>query len=63
MKPSLDLKALWKYHESMLDCCKPLPEVKNTGINFDQFACLAECNRLTVRKTRLTPVISPEEEN
>lgn len=35
----------------MLDCCKPLEEIKTNGINFEQFACLARCNRLITEKT------------
>ena len=38
----------------MLDCCVPLPVVKENGINFDQFACLAACNGLNVKMTRVT---------
>ncbi|CAI5442711.1 unnamed protein product [Caenorhabditis angaria] len=40
-------KAPWRfYHESMLDCCVPLENVKKTGITLNQFHCLATCNRL-----------------
>ncbi|VBB33918.1 unnamed protein product [Acanthocheilonema viteae] len=40
-------KSPWRfYHESMLDCCVPLDDIKKTGITLSQFACLAECNRL-----------------
>ncbi|PAV62021.1 hypothetical protein WR25_00588 [Diploscapter pachys] len=40
-------KSPWRYyHESMLDCCVPLENVKKTGINLPQFGCLATCNRL-----------------
>ncbi|CAD6195297.1 unnamed protein product [Caenorhabditis auriculariae] len=43
-------KAPWRfYHESMLDCCVPLENVKRTGINLAQFGCLAICNRLNTR--------------
>lgn len=35
----------------MLDCCKPLEEIKLTGINVQQFACVARCNRLLVERT------------
>lgn len=34
----------------MLDCCKPLDQVQKSGINFEQFVCLARCNRLVVDK-------------
>ncbi|VIO94743.1 Phytochelatin synthase family protein [Brugia malayi] len=40
-------KSPWRfYHESMLDCCVPLDDIKKTGITLSQFACLAECNKL-----------------
>ncbi|CAB3405321.1 unnamed protein product [Caenorhabditis bovis] len=45
-------KAPWRfYHESMLDCCVPLDNIKRIGINLAQFQCLANCNRL---KTKVT---------
>lgn len=45
-------KGPWRwYHESMLDCCKSLEQIKQTGINFEQFTCLARCNRLITEKT------------
>ncbi|EFO25033.1 PCS-1 protein [Loa loa] len=41
-------KSPWRfYHESMLDCCIPLDVIKKTGITLSQFACLAECNKLS----------------
>ena len=40
-------KGCWRwYHEEMLDCCEPLVKVKERGISFDQFICLANCNYL-----------------
>uniref|UniRef100_A0A914W261 glutathione gamma-glutamylcysteinyltransferase n=1 Tax=Plectus sambesii TaxID=2011161 RepID=A0A914W261_9BILA len=49
-------KGPWRwYHESMLDCCAPLEKVMKTGINLRQFACLAVCNRLTVRTEQIYP--------
>ena len=43
-------KGPWRwYHESMLDCCAPLEEMKKTGITLRQFACIAMSNRLAVR--------------
>ncbi|KAM3715743.1 Glutathione gamma-glutamylcysteinyltransferase [Dirofilaria immitis] len=42
-------KSPWRfYHESMLDCCVPLDDIKKTGITLSQFACLAECNKLYI---------------
>lgn len=41
-------KSPWRfYHESMLDCCVSLDEIKKTGITLSKFACLAECNKLS----------------
>lgn len=35
----------WRwFHETMLDCCVRLDVVKDEGLTFDQFICLAECN-------------------
>uniref|UniRef100_A0A914VU22 glutathione gamma-glutamylcysteinyltransferase n=1 Tax=Plectus sambesii TaxID=2011161 RepID=A0A914VU22_9BILA len=49
-------KGPWRwYHESMLDCCAPLEKVIKTGISLRQFACLAVCNRLTVRTEQIDP--------
>ena len=39
---------LFRYHESMLECCRPLDEVRKDGIGFDELACLARCNSLRV---------------
>eukprot|EP00658_Telonema_sp_P-2_P020794 TRINITY_DN18243_c0_g1_i1.p1 TRINITY_DN18243_c0_g1~~TRINITY_DN18243_c0_g1_i1.p1 ORF type:complete len:385 (-),score=100.64 TRINITY_DN18243_c0_g1_i1:179-1333(-) len=42
-------KGVWRwYHEDMLDCCKPLDNVKQDGIPFDAWLCLARCNGATV---------------
>ena len=30
----------------MLDCCTPLEEAQKTGINMEQFVCVARCNGL-----------------
>ena len=62
----IDPKRVWKapwrwYHESMLDCCKSLEEVRKDGIGFDQLVCLAKCNNLKVRAKR--PLFRKEEVN
>ena len=49
----IDPNKVWKgpwrwYHESMLNCCKPLNDIKRDGIVFKQFICLAKCNGLNV---------------
>eukprot|EP00468_Gymnochlora_sp_CCMP2014_P008535 CAMPEP_0167747154 /NCGR_PEP_ID=MMETSP0110_2-20121227/4123_1 /TAXON_ID=629695 /ORGANISM="Gymnochlora sp., Strain CCMP2014" /LENGTH=398 /DNA_ID=CAMNT_0007632023 /DNA_START=461 /DNA_END=1657 /DNA_ORIENTATION=+ len=53
----VDPGRLWKgpwrwYSEDMLDCCKPLEEVKLKGLTYDEWACLALCNGLQVSATR-----------
>ena len=32
----------------MLECCRPLEQVRKDGISFDELACLARCNSLNV---------------
>ncbi|KAI3424114.1 hypothetical protein D9Q98_009475 [Chlorella vulgaris] len=46
---SIDPRRTWKgpwrwFHEEMLDCCHPLPKVREEGITLTQAACLARCN-------------------
>jgi glutathione gamma-glutamylcysteinyltransferase len=46
---SIDPGRIWKgvwrwYGEEFLECCQPLTAVKNQGITFDEFVCLARCN-------------------
>ncbi|MGZ3456033.1 MAG: phytochelatin synthase family protein [Polyangiales bacterium] len=51
--PGRHWKGPWRwYGEELLDCCAPLESVKNEGITFDQFACLARCNGATAKPTR-----------
>ena len=45
----------------MLDCCEPLVQVKERGINFDQFICLANCNYLKADAVRATDDLSEDE--
>jgi glutathione gamma-glutamylcysteinyltransferase len=54
---SVDPKRVWKgvwrwFDETLLDCCKPLHEVQNSGINMEEFACLARCNGTMATVTR-----------
>eukprot|EP00962_Isochrysis_galbana_P054368 scaffold25881_cov129-Isochrysis_galbana.AAC.2 len=49
----VDPGAVWKgawrwYHEAMLDCCVDLEEIKDHGIDFDSWVCLARCQGLDV---------------
>ena len=46
----------------MLDCCAPLERVKVGGMTFEEFACLARCNGLTVTTRRPAPLVGKEEE-
>ena len=41
-----------RYHESMLECCRNLDEIRKDGISFDELACLARCNSLNVTPKR-----------
>lgn len=46
---SIDPKRIWKgvwrwYVEEFLECCQPLSSIKEHGITFDEFVCLARCN-------------------
>jgi glutathione gamma-glutamylcysteinyltransferase len=46
---AIDPRRTWKgswrwFHEQMLDCCRPLEDVKREGITLPQAACLARCN-------------------
>merc|ERR1740121_358809 len=43
--PGQTWKGPWRwFHESMLDCCEPLEVVKEKGISWPKFLCLARCN-------------------
>ena len=38
-------KTIWRwYSEELLECCRPLEDMKVSGITLDEFACLADCN-------------------
>lgn len=43
--PGRPWKGPWRwYSEELLDCCVPLAEVRERGVDIDEFACLARCN-------------------
>jgi len=43
--PGKTWKGPWRwFHEDMLDCCEPLDVVKERGITWPSFLCLARCN-------------------
>ncbi|KAL7753479.1 hypothetical protein RI367_001254 [Sorochytrium milnesiophthora] len=49
----VDPKKRWKggwrwYSDEMLECCAPLQVIKQKGVTFREFSCLAKCNGLHV---------------
>lgn len=43
--PGRQWKGPWRwFSEEMLDCCVPLTDVRERGVDVDEFACLARCN-------------------
>ena len=51
---SMVFLSVFRYHESMLDCCASLEVVKQKGITFKEFTCLARCSGLDVQMFQLT---------
>ena len=54
---SIDPGRIWKgvwrwYGEEFLDCCLPLSVIKENGITFDEFVCIARCNGAVVKPNR-----------
>jgi glutathione gamma-glutamylcysteinyltransferase len=46
-------KGSWRwFSEELLDCCKPLDEVRRSGITLDDAACLARCSGAAVTVQR-----------
>lgn len=51
--PKRNWKGPWRYFaEELLDCCTPIETVKQRGITFSEFACLAQCNGASVQMKR-----------
>jgi glutathione gamma-glutamylcysteinyltransferase len=51
--PGRQWKGPWRwFSEELLDCCAVLNEVRERGIDMDEFACLARCNGADVRTHR-----------
>lgn len=51
--PGRTWKGVWRwYSDDMLECCAPLDVIKQRGITFDQFGCLATCHSLAVEEHR-----------
>jgi len=43
--PARQWKGPWRwFSEELLDCCKPLEEIRGLGLSLDEVACLARCN-------------------
>jgi glutathione gamma-glutamylcysteinyltransferase len=54
---AIDPERLWKgawrwFAEDMLDCCRPLAEIRERGLSIDELACLARCNGAEVTVER-----------
>ncbi len=42
--PQQQWKGPWRwFSEELLDCCKPLDEIRRSGVSLDEVACLARC--------------------
>eukprot|EP00928_Gymnodinium_smaydae_P088551 TRINITY_DN72623_c0_g1_i1.p1 TRINITY_DN72623_c0_g1~~TRINITY_DN72623_c0_g1_i1.p1 ORF type:complete len:444 (+),score=64.57 TRINITY_DN72623_c0_g1_i1:47-1378(+) len=53
--PGRNWKGPWRwFHEDMLDCCEPLESIRQNGIIFESFVCLARCNFASVEAFRPT---------
>ncbi|KNE57502.1 hypothetical protein AMAG_03209 [Allomyces macrogynus ATCC 38327] len=51
--PQRQWKGVWRwYDDTMLDCCRPMEEIKRTGITLGEFGCLAMCNGLSAKVYR-----------
>jgi glutathione gamma-glutamylcysteinyltransferase len=51
--PGRAWKGRWRWFaEEMLDCCAPLADVRERGVDVDEFACLARCNGADVEVHR-----------
>lgn len=43
--PARQWKGPWRwFSEELLDCCKPLDEIRRLGLSLDEVACLARCS-------------------
>jgi len=54
---AIDPERLWKgpwrwFAEELLDCCVPLEDVRERGLDIDELACLARCNGADVEVFR-----------
>src|SRR5215467_11380327 len=54
--PARPWKGPWRwFSEELLDCCKPLEEIRSLGLSLDEVACLARCNGTDVALHRPGP--------
>ena len=56
---AIDPERLWKgpwrwFAEDILDCCVPLAQIRERGLDIDELACLARCNGAEVDLIRAT---------
>ncbi|KAL2919867.1 hypothetical protein HK105_200784 [Polyrhizophydium stewartii] len=55
--PGKKWKGVWRWFaDDMLECCAPLDQIKQTGMTFDELACVARCNGLDVVAKRASSV-------
>ena len=53
LSPASGQETVWRWFgDTMLDCCKPLDEIRAEGLTLDQVACLARCNGAAVEVGR-----------
>ena len=51
--PARQWKGPWRwFSEELLDCCKPLEEIRAAGLSLDEVACLARCSGAEVTLER-----------
>ncbi|KAK9767574.1 hypothetical protein K7432_002545 [Basidiobolus ranarum] len=51
--PKRQWKGVWRwYSDEMLDCCRSLEQVRETGVTLPEFSCLAKCNGLDEQTNR-----------
>ena len=54
--PARQWKGPWRwFSEDLLDCCKPLEEIRVAGLSVDEVACLARCSGVDVALHRPGP--------
>jgi glutathione gamma-glutamylcysteinyltransferase len=54
--PVRSWKGPWRwFSEELLDCCKPLDEIRRVGLSLDEVACLARCSGTDVAVHRADP--------